>query len=90
MPVQFADPRKRAFETLLATDMVRLRNPETGLFLRCGAQGECAASGLTWPGHRYQADALRARAESEGRHWPYHTVRRDIAERGTIIEELQA
>lgn len=39
MPVQVANPKERVFQTLLAKDKVRLRNPQTGELLHLSGQG---------------------------------------------------
>ena len=75
-----AEPRGRAFEKLLARDMNRLRDPDTGLWMHLSGCGTTTDVTWSWLGHRHQARALRARWEAEGRAWTFQPLHRDDCE----------
>lgn len=60
MPVQFANPKERAFQILLAKDKVRLRNPQTGELLHLSGQGTTTDVTWSWLGYHHQAETLRS------------------------------
>ena len=78
MPVQFANPKERAFQTLLAKDKVRLRNPQTGELLHLSGHGTTTDVTWSWMGFRRQAAILRRRAIARGEEWPWVAVHRDF------------
>ena len=52
----------------------RLRDPETGDYLRFDAVSVTEVCAWSWSGTRKQADTLRARAEARGEPWPFVIV----------------
>lgn len=80
MPVQFANPKERSFQMLLAKDKVRLRDPQTGELLHLSGQGTTTNVTWSWLGYRHQAETLRQRAAIRGEDWPFQPVHRDMLE----------
>lgn len=58
-------------EANLSAYYIRLRNPQTGLYLHLSGQGEIAGKDYAWRGLRHQARTLRERARTRGEEWPY-------------------
>ena len=82
MPVQFANPRERAFDTMQARDKVRLLNPQTGELLHLSGSGTTRDVTWSWLGHRHQAETLRRRAAGRGEDWPFAPIHRDLLDTG--------
>lgn len=87
MPVQFADPKERAFQTMLAKDKVRLRNPQTGELLHLSGQGTTSDVTWSWLGYIRQAETLRTLAEVQGDDWPFVPVHRNLLDPVREAEE---
>ncbi|MBB5515796.1 hypothetical protein FHS89_001816 [Rubricella aquisinus] len=80
MPTQFADPKLRAIQNLLARDKVRLRNMQTGELLHMSGRGTTTDVNWAWIGFLHQAETLRIRANLSGSDWPFVAVHRDLLE----------
>jgi len=83
MPVQFANPKERGFQNLLARDKVRLRNPQTRDLLHLSGAGVTTDVTWAWLGHMHQARTLRERALIRGEDWPFMPVHRDLLDGAT-------
>lgn len=88
MPVQFANPKERAFQTLLAKDKVRLRNPQTGELLHLSGQGTTTDVTWSWLGYHHQAETLRSRAAIRGEEWPFVPVHRNLLDPVSEAEDV--
>ncbi|WP_170335026.1 hypothetical protein [Ruegeria arenilitoris] len=75
--VGYADIRRRALDQMLARDMVRLRNPETGEYLHASGTGTVFGIDWSWLGFRRQAEALRQATLSRNEPWVFIIVHRD-------------
>lgn len=53
---------------------IRLRNPETGLWLHLSGAGETAHEKYAWIGFVRQGAALREKVKAKGDPWPYRRV----------------
>lgn len=80
MTIQHANPRERAFDTLLARDKLRLWDPATGLYLHLSGQGMTCGTAWAWLGFLHQANTLRKRARTRGDDWPFVPVHRSRVE----------
>ncbi|AVO36620.1 hypothetical protein [Pukyongiella litopenaei] len=88
---QHVDQRKHAFETRLAANKLRLRNPVTGEFLHLSGQGVTHDINYSWLGFAYQAENLRIRAAARGESWPFDLVHRHLlTDDVTAIDHLQS
>ncbi len=76
MPVQYMDPIKRGFLNIQAVDKVRLRIPESQVYLNLSGTNTTTDLNWSWLGHRHQAQTLRERALARGEDWPFEIVHR--------------
>ncbi|QBR35724.1 hypothetical protein ETW23_05795 [Leisingera sp. NJS201] len=88
MPVQLANPKERALQTLLAKDKVRLRNPQTGELLHLSGQGTTTDVTWSWLGYNHQAETLRSRATTRGEDWPFAPVPRNLLDPAREVEDV--
>ena len=57
--------------------LIRLKNPDTGLYLHLSGVGEVKGTEWAWLGYRYQAETMRGRAVRQGVEWPYEPEARE-------------
>ena len=73
--VTIGSPKLKSNYEGVPKNRVRFRDPHTGEYLHLSGSGRTRGTDYAWVGTRAQARALRDRALSEDRDWPYMPVK---------------